>query len=158
MPSAPIHYAPPDLVQWLSPDLQSEQKARSKPSDGRLRDSLRQAATAAAGFGRTAMGEYAYRKAVELEYLLDEEGFSIPGLTQSRRIEYRDIREIRREKKDRFRLITRSGDLAIDPVAHLVAGPVKAPVGWLRNGVEVAYFTLIQEISARARLDIIEAE
>jgi hypothetical protein len=150
VPSAPIHYAPPDLVQWLSPDLQSEQKARAKPGDGRLRDSLRQAATAAAGFGRTAMGE--------LEYLLDEEGFSIPGLTQSRRIEYRDIREIRREKKDRFRLITRSGDLAIDPVAHLVAGPVKAPVGWLRNGVEVAYFTLIQEISARARLDIIEAE
>ncbi len=158
MPIAPIHYAPPDLVQWLNPDLQPGQKSRAKPGDGRLRDSLRQAATAAAGFGRTAMGEFAYRKAVELEYLLDEDGFSIPGLTQPRRIEYREIREIKREKKDRFRLVTKSGDVVIDPVAHLVAGPVKAPVGWLRNGVEVAYFTLIQEIAARSRLDIIEAE
>ena len=151
-----ILYKAPDLIRWLDPDLQSERK-RPK-ADGGFRESIKQAASAAAGFGRTAVGEYAFRKAAEASFLLDDEGFEIPGVAVRRRIAYREASELKDLGKDKYCLTAPGGDLIIQPVAHLVAGPVRAPIGWLRNGVEVPYLTLIQELAARCRLDIIQAQ
>ena len=70
-------------------------------------------------------------------------------------IAYEAIKGVRIDG-DRARLILEKGSVTIRPFAHIVAGRVKVPVGWVRNGMEVPYDLLIEEIAARARREIEE--
>jgi hypothetical protein len=35
-----------------------------------------------------------------------------------------------------------------------VAGPLKVPIGWERNGLEAPYLLIVEEIAARAGVEV----
>ena len=47
-------------------------------------------------------------------------------------------------------LVLDRGTLQIKPYAYVVAGKLKVPIGWARNGIEVPYELLIEELSSAA--------
>ncbi|MCA0360197.1 MAG: hypothetical protein LCH41_04000 [Armatimonadetes bacterium] len=161
----PIIYRPADVLHWFDTDAKrSSDIAKSKSknvakkaSEEGIIPSLKEAAGAALSFGRGAVGGIIQRAAEETRYELHENGFEVIDLTKKLKIDYSQIRQIISKPNDRFHLLYNGGSLTIKPVAHLVAGRYRAPVGWMRNGMEVPYAMLIEELAARSSRDI-EAE
>ena len=158
-----ITYRPVDIVRWLG---QSNKKDR-KAAVGRamsipevtvkkgLVKGIQNAAESAFGLGKQAMGEVSTRKAEEVGYTLFDGGFEVVGLMRHIKVDYGDVAEIIEKEGDRFRIEFNGGHVTVRPVAHLVAGSLKVPLGWLRDGMEVEYRTLLEEIAARSGRDII---
>jgi hypothetical protein len=56
---------------------------------------------------------------------------------------------------DKLVLVLDKGSVLVKPFAYIVAGKIKVPIGWSRNGVEVPYELIIEELSARCDLQVI---
>ncbi len=104
--------------------------------------------------GRGAFAELVHKQAEGTEYALDEDKLEARNLGRSKAISYRDVKQILAKSSDRYQLVLASGTHMVKPIAHLVAGRLKVPIGWRRNTMEVPYETLIDEIAARCGLEI----
>ena len=159
---ATITYKPAEVLHWFEVDAKkSAQEARERGSTIADRTSkeglvvgLKDAASAAYSFGKGAFGGIVQRSAEETKYELHEDGLSAVGIAFTNKIDYKQIRQIIAQSSDKFQVLYNGGHITIKPVAHLVAGRYKVPVGWLRNGIEVPYAMLIEEISARSGIEI----
>lgn len=138
------------------------QRARGSEFDAAVRaasqqgiaEGLKSAAGAFWEMGKGALGDIFMKQVESLSYQLSDDSFEVTGLTARKRIEYASVSAIRSRGNDRFDLEHETGVLVIKPVAHLVAGRLKVPVGWARGGMEVPYMTLVEELAGRCGVDI----
>lgn len=160
-----VVYTPAEVLHWFDTDTKRTQSvarqksivAAKKTNEEGIIPGIKEAASAAYNFGKGAIGTIVQKSAEETRYELHESGLESINLTRRLKVDYTEIRQIIANSNDRFQILFNGGSLTIKPVAHLVAGRHRAPVGWVRNGVEVPYAMLIEEISARSGIEI-EAE
>lgn len=148
-------YQPAEVIRWLDPTSgRSIKPTGSEASESGWSSKLRQAADTVRDLGRSAAAKLAFRQAQSTEYVLYEDRFEARHLASSKTVFYRDVRSIGIGKNDRVVLEHAGGSLTIRPPAHLVAGRARMPIGWSRNGLEVPYWTLIEELAARCGVEI----
>lgn len=160
---APIFYKPPDVLHWLdegskasSADAKRRMKETSlEPNLSSIGAAIGKVAKAAKDFGKGAIADMTFRHLEEKGYTLYDDAFEFGTQGGVKRVLYSEVREIRAEPEDRYVVTYNGGSLVIKPIAHLVAGRIKVPIGWKRGTMEVSYAMLIEEIAARCRLDIV---
>lgn len=156
-----IRYEPVDAIRWLK--LGAEQMRRDAKDRGvelvrregarTISKDLSQAASALFGMGKSAVTDLLHANASFCEYLFDSTGVEISRTTGSRRVPYATIKRIVRAK-DGYSVILDRGSVEISPYAHIVASRIKAPLGWRRNGLEVPFETIIDELAGRCGVEV----
>ena len=160
-----VRYRPGEALRWLQTGAENIRKAAGERGRSVIRQSgteqkrpvenLRTAAGALADLGRSAYAEALHKKAESMEYVLLKDRLDLIQGPRIESVPWDSIKGIKVEG-DRAHLILDKGRVTLKPFAHLVAGRVKVPVGWTRNGIEVPYELLVEEIAARAKREIEE--
>ena len=160
-----VRYRPGEAIQWLQTGAANIRKgaqakgkavANATPTDARgIGQGFATAASALVDLGKGAYAELLHRQAEASEYVLQDERFDIVTGTSIKSVEYERIRSIK-FLNERATLTLDKGTVLIKPFAHLVAGRVKVPVGWTRNGMQVPFELLVEEIAARCQIEIDE--
>lgn len=159
---ATVYYKPAEVLHWIgSSSKEYRDHALKKGRDVAKRageygwaGGLKQAGSAIGDLSRMAMADVFRKHAESLSYVLDEEWFESHQGGQRKRVSYRDVKEIAARGSDRYTVIFEGGSVSIKPIAHLVAGRLRVPIGWLRNGMEVPYAVLIEELAARCGVEV----
>lgn len=156
----PIRYKPGEAIRWLETAADTFRKsAKNKGKDavdpGRDRSDFKKvganvadAAGALFDLGRSAWADMLHRQAEASEYVLQENHFDVVKGGSIKSVEYKRVAEIS-TKGDSVSVLLDKGSLVIKPYAYIVSGRVKVPVGWSRNGLEVPYELMIEELAAR---------
>jgi hypothetical protein len=118
-----------------------------------IKENLTTAATALYDLGKGAYADLVKRQADAYEIILSDEEFSVSRPTGPRIYRYSDVNKIAQEK-DRITVTVGQTNLTIRPYAYITAGRVKVPIGWDRNGMEVPFELLVEELAARCRVEI----
>lgn len=160
-----VRYRPGEAIRWLQTGAENIRRgAQAKgravvatpvPDAKGLGDSLKGAAGALFEYGRGAYAELMHRQAEASEYVLHEFHFDVARAGNIKTIAYDRIKAVEIDK-DRAVLTLDKGSLTIKPFAYLVAGRARVPVGWTRNGIEVPFELLVEELAARAHVDLEE--
>ena len=155
-----VTYRPAEVLHWFGVGSnearhRARQKGQSALARNDLVKSIKDVAGAASEFGKSTLTDLVQRKAEDTSYQLSDDAFEVMGTTSRKRILYSDATELHAKQNDRYELIHKGGSLTIKPIAHLLAGRMRVPVGWLRNGMEVPYALLIEELAARCGVEII---
>lgn len=158
-----MRYRPGEAIRWLSAGAEASRKSAQKQGKSLIKregqrtigKDVGQAAGALLDAGRGAIADLLHRQAEASEYLLHDEYFEVVKAGTPKRYDYADVKSIRLEG-DRATLILTRGSLTISPYAHIVSGRIKAPIGWVRNGMEVPYELLVDEIAARCGIEVEE--
>jgi hypothetical protein len=158
-----VRYRPGEAIRWLATGAEILRKdaqtrgwaaVRQQTSDARtVRDSIKSAAGALIDLGRSAYADILHNQAEASEYVLLNDHFDIVRNGTIRSVQYSEVKSIE-FKGEKATLTLEKGAVSIKPVAHIVAGHAKVPVGWTRNDIEVNYELLIEELAARCKLDI----
>jgi hypothetical protein len=157
-----VRYRPGEAIRWLQTG--AEHNRRSAKSKGKsviegeprsFGESVRTVAGAAIDFGKGAYTDLRHRQADASEYVVMEDHFDVVQGASIKTIEYERVKRIEMSG-DKATLTLDKGALVIKPFAYIVSGRAKVPVGWSRNGIEVAYELLIVELAARCKLDVEE--
>jgi hypothetical protein len=156
-----VTYQPPDILHWFDTGsaeaIETSKKIRPDLNLGSgkaIKETMMQAAAAAAEFGRGAMADLAWRRLDEVSYTLDDDSFEAITLTTHRNIPYETVVEIIAEKHDKFLVRHEEGTLTIRPIAHLASSGIRVPIGWKRAGIEVPYLMLIEFFNDTATTEI----
>lgn len=155
-------YRPAEVLHWLGygseevKDRASKrgQQALRDAGDRRFFDGVKGAAGAVLDLGRTAYVDLLRKKMTQEEYVLEDDHFIAAGLTSRRRFLYGDVRTIKAMGGDRFVVEGDDFKVTIRPIAHLVSGRYRVPIGWVRNGMEVPYGMLVDELAARCEVEV----
>lgn len=158
-----VRYRPPDVLRWFQIGASGRRQAAARQGRSVVRregertigKDIRQVAGAILEIGKGAFADIVHRLAEGTEYNLGEESFEIVSGGRSRTLAYDEIKHISARNGDRFVLQLDQGCVTIAPAAYLVAGRAKVPLGWLRNGLEAPYTTLVDEIAARCGVEVI---
>lgn len=151
-----VRYKPGEAIRWLQTGAQEiRQSARRhgksltrREGERSIGRDLRDMAGALTDLGKSALAELAHRQAEANEYVLHEGHVEIVSSGRIRSLTYADVRAIKLDA-DRASLVLEQGSVTIKPHAYIVSGRLKVPVGWTRNGIEVPYELLLDELSAR---------
>ena len=159
-----MRYKPGEAIRWLELGAHDLKKSAQRKGKSVLRREgertigrdVREVAGAIMGMGRGAIADLLHRQAEASEYVLHEDHFEVitPGRIKS--VKYSHVRAMR-IKNDKATLILSQGSVAIKPHAYIVSGRIKVPVGWSRNGLEVPYEVLLDELAARCDVEIEQA-
>lgn len=160
-----VRYRPGEALRWLHTGAENIRKVANERGKSVVRQSgidqkklgenLKTAAGALVDLGKSAYADVLHRQADATEYVLLDDRLDVVRGNKIDTIPYDQIQAIRMEG-DRVTLVLTKGKLTIKPFAHLVAGRVRVPIGWSRNGMEVPYELLIEELAARSRHEIEE--
>lgn len=158
MASDIIRYRPPDILHWLelgARDLREDgirhgRNLLRREGERTIGKDVAQAAQAIYDLGKGTVAEVMHRSAQGTEYALSQNDLVVKDAARTRTIPFASIRRIEWRSGDKVVLVLEQGSLTIKPAAHLVAGAIKVPIGWSRNGMDVPYDLLIDEIAARA--------
>ncbi|MBS1716168.1 MAG: hypothetical protein JSS72_00370 [Armatimonadetes bacterium] len=156
-------YKPGEAVRWLQEGAEGAKKSlREKGRSITQPDihhtfsqNVRAVAGALLDMGKGAMAEIAHRQAMAREYSLGETAMEVIQPGSAKVVPYDTIRRLE-QRGDRTTVITTTSRFVIRPYAYIVAGRLKVPIGWERNGMEVPYELIIEELSARCGLDLEE--
>lgn len=156
-----VRYRPDDAVRWLQAGAKTIRDRAVKVGEGvfkrsgerNLKKDVFQTAGAVFDVGKSAVADLMHLSAANTEYVLSSTGFEVSKAGATRLVSYATIRRIRLSR-DQVVLELEQGSITISPPAHIVAGGVRAPIGWLRNGLQVPFEVLIEEIAAHAQLRI----
>jgi hypothetical protein len=159
-----VRYRPGEALRWLETGAEAQRKsARDKGrsvlngtgelSGKAIKDSVSSAAGALVDLGKGAYADLVKRQADAYEIILSENEFSVSRPTGPRIYRYADVTKITQEK-DRITVTMGQTNLTIRPYAYITAGRVKVPIGWDRNGMEVPFELLVEELAARCRVEI----
>lgn len=159
-----VVYTPAEVLHWFDTDAKrAHANARTKSlsvakkSEEGILPALKEAAGAAISFGKGTIGNIVQKSAEETRYELHDNGLEAIDLARKVKLDYSEIKQIVAKANNKYQILFHGGSLTVKPVAHLVAGRHRVPVGWVRNGFEVPYAMLIDEIAARAAVEV-EAE
>lgn len=156
-----VRYRPDEAVRWLQMGAANMRlEARRQTSGIILREGertiardLKDAAGAIFGMGKSAWAELVHDDATATQYVLRKDRLEIVRSGGTKTVRYKDVVSMR-QRGDRLTLVLKSGSAAIKPHAHVVSGRVKVPIGWSRDGLQVPYETLLDELSARCGIEI----
>jgi hypothetical protein len=155
-----VRYKPGEAIRWLETGAESIRKTakergieavRPDSSRGAARaagKSIASAAGALVDLGKSAWADLLHRQAEASEYVLQDRHFDVVKPGSIKNVEYERVQKIEL-RGDRVVLLLDRGHVTIRPYAYIVAGKVRVPIGWSRNGMEVPYELLIDELSAR---------
>jgi len=156
-----IRYRPGEAIRWLQTGAEKSRKDAKQISGGlvvpdsmrSLGENVKVAAGALMAVGKSAITDLVHRQAAASEYVLDEGNFEIIRPGSTRRYAYADVISMTTQG-DRSIFDTEQGHFTIRPYAYVVAGRLKVPVGWSRNGTEVPFELLVEELAARCGIDV----
>lgn len=158
-----VRYRPGEAIRWLqtgAENIRREARTKGKSVVGQtgvdqrtLGENLKTAANAVYDFGRGAYAELKHRQAEASEFVLHEDRVDIVRSGTIKSVAYSLVRRIDLDG-ERATLVLDKGTVSIKPFAHIVAGKAKVPLGWTRNGIEVPYELLIEELSARCGVEV----
>lgn len=156
-----VRYRADPALRWLE---QGAERLREEAADSAraaadgasfqaesVRSTLKSAMRSAASFGKGVAAEAAHRRTSTVEYVLDAERFDVVRGGSIQSVAYTTIRSVEWHG-ERALLRLANGELTIRPLAHLVAPGSKVPLGWIRNGLDAPFATVVEEIAARAGL------
>lgn len=118
-----------------------------------LKRSVRDAAGAIMGAGRSAIAQALHAHSTTVEYILHDDYLEVVGGGKTRTVPYKDIQRMV-SRGDRVDLELADGAIKISPPAFISVGRVRVPIGWNRNGIDVPFDLLPDELSARCRVNI----
>ena len=151
----PIIYRPAEISNWLEMGAQTVRKASSFESPEDIKSALSGAVGALLGQGKGVMAELSRMKLSSLEYRLLDDRIERPQGAMPRSVMFEDIKRIDALKGCEYKIVcVRESSFVIKPYAWLSVGGVHVPMGWLREGLEVPYELLIEEISARSKATV----
>ncbi len=160
-----VRYRPGEAIRWLQTgahNIRRGAKSRSKAivdqrgTDQRtVTQNLKTAATAMLDLGKGAYTELVHQQVEATEFVLQDSAFDIVHGSSIQSIPYSRVRKVVMPS-ERAIFTLDKGQLIVKPLAHIVAGRAKVPVGWVRNGIEVPFELLIEEIAARCGLQVEE--
>lgn len=159
-----VRYRPGEALRWLETGAGAHRKAARdkgrvllKAANGAtaisLKDSVFNAAGAIADLSKGAYAELVKRQAESYEIILADSEFTLSRPTGPRTFRYEDVTAISQDR-DKVTIAVGSIALTIKPYAYITTGRVKVPIGWDRNGMEVPYELLVEELAARCRVQI----
>jgi hypothetical protein len=156
-----VRYKPGEAMRWLEVGASDMRKSVQRQSrslvrregDRNIGTDIKQAAGAIVTIGKSAIAELLHRQSMASEYVLHPEHFEIVRPGGAKSVRYDEVKGVRM-RGDRASLILEQGAVHIKPHAYIVAGRVRVPIGWSRNGTEVPFELLIEELSARCRHEI----
>lgn len=151
-----VRYKPGEAIRWLQTgahEIRQSAKRHGKSFTRRegarsIGRDLRDMAGALTDLGKSALAELAHRQAEANEYVLHDDQVEIVSGGRIRALLYADVKAIKLSS-EKATLILDQGSVTIKPHAYIVAGPLKVPVGWTRNDIEVPYELLLDELAAR---------
>lgn len=159
-----VRYKPSDAVRWFQSEadrLKTDAKASGKAATenpvadfGKISESIRHVAGAMFNLGKSAYAELAHMRANASEYVFLDDHLDIVTGSSIKSISYSSVRKITMGKNDRAVVEIEKGQFTIKPFAHIVAGPLKIPIGWQRNGLEAPYHLILEELAARSKVEI----
>lgn len=160
-----VRYRPGEAIRWLQTGAETMRKTASSRSRELVRqtggdqkgfsENVKTAAGAIFDYGKSAYADAVRKHAETSEFVLQPDHFDIVHNGSLKTIPYGRIKRIL-ISSERARLMLDKGSVSIKPVAFVLAGRLKVPVGWLRNGIEVPFDLLIEEIAARSSLEVEE--
>lgn len=158
-----MRYKPGEAIRWLQTeagrlksDAKASGRAAAEPSSVDMHgitETVKNAASAVFNLGRSAYAEMAHLRANASEFVLLEDRMDIVAGTSIKAIPYSSVKKITL-KGDKASLILDKGTYVIKPFAYVVAGPLKVPIGWERNGLETPYLLIIEELAARCNKEV----
>jgi hypothetical protein len=161
-----VIYTPSQCIRWLEMGAGGlketakgeARKAKEGFQERNIGDAVRKSVSAALQAARGYLAELAGKKGEATEYRLYEERVELVSLLKTTTLEYADVRSIAKSEGTRYRyvLATSHGDQVISPVAWITAGSARVPIGWERNGIEVPYMVLVEELAARCAVRLEE--
>jgi hypothetical protein len=161
----PIRYKPGEAIRWLETAADSFRKSaknkgkeavdpkRDRSDFKKVGASVADAAGAIYDFGKGAWADMLHRQADASEYVLQENHFDVVKGGSIKSVEYQRVTEIS-IKGESVIVKLDKGSVSIKPYAYIISGRVKVPVGWSRNGMEVPYELLIEELAARCGVNV----
>jgi hypothetical protein len=161
-----VRYRPGEAIRWLQTGAENMRKSANERGKGLVRQSgadqkglgenVKTAAGALFDYGKSAYTDVMRKQAEAVEYVLQDDHFDVVRGSSINSVLYERVKHVKLSG-DRVRLYLDKGTLTIKPVAHIVAGRVKVPVGWVRNGIEVSFDLLAEELAARCGVDLEES-
>lgn len=158
-----VRYRPDQAIRWLrmgaETQKQTAKEKTKKVSDPKQRfaDHLKNAASAIMDYGKGTYTEAMHSVAEANEFVIQETQLDIVRNGTIKTVPYDRIKAIQL-RTDRATLVLDKGTVVIKPFAYLTAGRAKVPVGWQRNGLDVPFELLFEEISARSGIPLTETE
>lgn len=158
----PIRYRPGEAIRWLEIGAADSRKSARRQGKSIVRREgsrtigrdLKDAAGALLELGKSALADLAHRQAQASEVVLEAETFTISNPAKNQTIRYEEVVDMRL-RGDRLSIDLEQGGATIKPYAYIVSGRIKVPIGWSRNGLEVPYEVLIDELSARCNVNVV---
>ncbi|MFI5386721.1 MAG: hypothetical protein ACHQ50_11450 [Fimbriimonadales bacterium] len=156
----PIRYKPGEAIRWLETGAEANRKsARLKGRDVFAPGvppgaKLGQGVGALIDLGKSAWADVLHKQAEASEYVFQEDRFDVVSGNSIKTVPYDEIKRISFKNERATITLHRGSTLVIKPYAHISAGRIRVPVGWLRNGMEVPYDLLIEELSARCGVEV----
>ncbi len=157
----PIRYKPGEAIRWLETGAeQSRKTAKSKGKE--LLDQtgapgvkrIGSGVGALIDLGKGAWADVLHKQAEASEYVLQNDLFDVVAGKSIKSVRYSDVRKISAKGEKVTITLDRGTTLTLKPYAHITAGRIRVPVGWLRNGMEVPYELLIEELAARCKVEV----
>ncbi|MFZ4507166.1 MAG: hypothetical protein ACOYON_05645 [Fimbriimonas sp.] len=159
-----VRYRTGEAIRWLETGAERMRKdaqtrgrnlLRSESSSKPFLQSVASAAGTLVDLGRSAYADLLHAQANGSEYVLQEKHFDVVKANSIKTIPYDRVKSIAYQG-DKVVLTLDKGTITIRPQAYIVSGRVKIPVGWSRNGLEVPWDLLIDELAARCKVDVDE--
>lgn len=157
-----VRYRPGEAIRWLETgaerlrkDAQTRGRTLIKQEAG-AKPFFQNVATAAGtimDLGKSAYADILHQQAEASEYVLQDKHFDIVKPGSIKTISYDRVKSIA-YVGEKVVVTLDKGNLSIKPHAFISSGRVRVPVGWTRNGLEVPWELLVEELAARCKLDI----
>jgi malonyl CoA-acyl carrier protein transacylase len=160
-PTQVVRYRPGEAIRWLDGAAeealgQAKEKASAVTQNGAgWTERIKKVAGALGELGRGAQAELTRRRAAVSEFVFRDEDFTVSRAGSRQTFPYSAVKRFAKDK-DKVVVTLAHAALTIRPYAYVVAGKLKVPVGWDRNGSEVPYELLFEEWAARCRLEVVE--
>lgn len=156
----PVRYKPGEAIRWLETgaeaarELAKRKGREAASSDGAGFERIGQGVGALVDLGKSAWTDIVHRQAEASQYVLQETHFDVVAGTSIKSLRYADVKRIAVKHDKAVLTLVRGATITIKPYAYITAGRIRVPVGWLRNGMEVPYALLIEELAARCGVEV----
>lgn len=159
-----MRYKPGEAIRWLGMGAGEIRKSAQKKTQSvvrregerNLKKDVQDVAGALIGMGKGALADLMESQAQSTEYVLHDDRFEVVGPSRIRAVKYSAVKSIRM-KGDKATFVLNQGSISIKPQAYILSGRIKVPVGWSRNGMEVPYEVLLDELAGRCDVEIEQA-
>ena len=156
----PIRYKPGEAIRWLETGAAANRKTAKQKGKDVFTSGIPAGAKFGQGvgalidLGKGAWSDILHQQAEASEYILQEDRFDVVSGNSIKTVPYNEIKRIAIKNEKATVTLDRGSTLVIKPYAHIVASRIRVPVGWMRNGMEVPYDLLIEELSARCGVEV----